>query len=65
MPRTKQRHAWSGILAIGALVLSARAVMVKAGARATPTETYRPTEVISHVLGSKGRCGCRFCSAEK
>jgi hypothetical protein len=47
MSRTKQRHAWSGILAIGALVLTARAGMVKAGSRAAPTEAYRATEVIA------------------
>src|SRR5437899_1816605 len=53
MSSTKQCHGWSGMLAIGALVLSARAGMVKAGSTATPTEIYRATEVISHVLGSE------------
>jgi uncharacterized low-complexity protein len=53
------------MLAIGALVLSARTAMVRAVSSAARTETYRATEVISHVLGSEGRCGCRFCSAEK
>jgi hypothetical protein len=36
MSSTKQRHCWSGMLAIGALVLSARAGMVRAGSSATP-----------------------------
>jgi hypothetical protein len=57
MSSTKQRHCWSGMLAIGALVLSARAGMVRAGSSATPNETYRATEVISHVLGSKQAVG--------
>jgi hypothetical protein len=45
------------MLAIGALVLTARAAMVRAGSSATPNETYRATEVISHVLGSKQAVG--------
>jgi hypothetical protein len=57
MSKTKQRYCWSGILAIGALVLSARAAMVRAGSSATSNETYRATEVISHVLGSKQAVG--------
>ena len=57
MSRTKQRHCWSGMLAVGALVLSARAAMVRAGSSANPNETYRATEVISHVLGSKQAVG--------
>jgi hypothetical protein len=51
------RHCWSGMLAIGALVLTACAAMVRAGSSATPNETYRATEVISHVLGSKQAVG--------
>ena len=43
MSRAKQRHCWSGLLAIGALVLSARAAMVRAGSGATSNETYRAT----------------------
>ena len=57
MSRAKQRHCWSGLLAIGALVLSARAAMVRAGSGATSNETYRATQVISHVLGSKQAIG--------
>jgi hypothetical protein len=57
MSRAKQRHCWSGMLAIGALVLSARTAMVRAGSSAAPTEIYRATEVISHVLGSKQAVG--------
>ena len=53
MSRSKLRHCWSGLLAIGALALSARASMVRAASSTAPTETYRATEVISHVLGSK------------
>jgi hypothetical protein len=50
MSRSKLRHCWSGILAVGALVLSARAYMIRAASSTAPTETYRATEVISHVL---------------
>jgi hypothetical protein len=57
MSKTKQRYCWSGLLAIGALVLSARAAMVRAGSSATSNETYRATEVISYVLGSKQAVG--------
>jgi hypothetical protein len=57
MSRTKQRCCWSGMLAIGALVLSARAAMVRAGSSAARTEPYRATEVISYVLGSKQAVG--------
>ena len=57
MSRAKQRHCWSGMLAIGALVLSARAAMARAVSSAARTETYRATEVISHVLGSKQAVG--------
>src|SRR5260370_14390564 len=57
MSRTKQRHCWSGLLAIGALVLTARAAMVRAGSSANTNETYRATEMISHVLGSKQAVG--------
>jgi hypothetical protein len=45
------------MLAVGALVLSARAAMVRAVSSAARTETYRATEVISHVLGSKQAVG--------
>ena len=57
MSRTNQRHCWSGLLAIGALVLSARTAMVRAVSSAARTETYHATEVISHVLGSKQAVG--------
>ena len=56
MSRAKLRHRWSGMLAVGALVLSARTDVIRA-ASAIPTETYQATEVISHVLGSKQTVG--------
>jgi len=56
MSRVKLRHRWSGMLAVGALVLSARTDVIRA-ASAIPTETYQATEVISHMLGSKQTVG--------
>ena len=56
MSRVKLRHRWSGMLAVGALVLSARTDVIRA-ASAIGTETYQATEVISHMLGSKQTVG--------
>lgn len=56
MSRAKLQHGWSGMLAVGALVLSAWTDVIRA-ASAIPTETYRATEVISHMLGSKQTVG--------
>jgi len=56
MSRPKLRHRWSGMLAVDALVLSARTDVIRA-ASAIPTETYQATEVISHMLGSKQTVG--------
>ena len=57
MSRAKQRHCWGSMLAIGALVLLARAAMVRAVSSGARTEPYRATEVISYVLGSKQAVG--------
>jgi hypothetical protein len=57
MSRSKLRPCWSGLLAVGALALSARTGMIRAASSTAPTETYRATEVISHVLGSKQAIG--------
>jgi hypothetical protein len=57
MSRSKLRPCWSGLLAVGALALSARAGIIRAASSTPPPETYRATEVISHVLGSKQAIG--------
>ena len=41
MSRSKLRHCRSGILAVGALLLSAWADMIRAASSTAPTETYR------------------------
>src|SRR6516162_8827856 len=47
----------SGMLAVGALVLSARADIASPASTIARTETYRATEAISHLLGSKRAIG--------
>jgi hypothetical protein len=52
MSTSSVRHCLSGVLGIGALVLS-----IGAAPAFGPTEVYRPTEAISYALGSTRAIG--------
>jgi hypothetical protein len=57
MSRSKLRRGWSGTFAVAALILLAGTSITRAASTTAWSATYRATEAIHHVLGTKRAIG--------
>jgi hypothetical protein len=57
MSRSKLRRGWSGTFAVAALILLAGTNITSAASATAWSATYRATEAIDHLLGTKRAIG--------
>jgi hypothetical protein len=57
MSRSKLRRGWSGTFAVAALILLVGTNITRAASTTAWSATYRATEAIDHVLGTKRAIG--------